>query len=135
MEKAHTTAGDALEHVRTVTQELHRAISDTLAKRSSATKAELDKLINQVKAADEAARSAMQTQQGTIKQQLTEAAERLDAARKHANEGLKSSGEAFHLSLTKALADVRASAQKMSEAVAARRSEHAAKQAPAKKAS
>jgi len=134
-QKADRAVGDALEHVRTAAQELHQAMSNTLAKRASATKADIENLLKQAKAADEAARSAMRTQQGAIKQKVTEAIEKLDTAQKHAAESLKSSGETFHASLTRALADVRGSVQKISEAVAAQRSERAAKQTPAKKAS
>jgi hypothetical protein len=73
--------------------------------------------------------------QAAIKQQLTQAIEKLDSAHKHAADSLKSSGEAFLASLSNALADARAAVQNTSEAIAARRSEQAAKQAPAKQAS
>ena len=46
----------------------------------------------------------------------------LEATQKHVAESLKSSGQSFQTSVQKALADARASAQKISEAVAAKRS-------------
>lgn len=131
--------GDALNGLRTATQELHRAISDTLAKRTSATKAEVESVIKKAKDAAESAKSAMNSRQETahaaIKQHLTQTFEKLDSAQKHAAEGLKSSGEAFQASLSKALADARAAVQNTSEAIAARRSEQVKQQEPVKRAS
>lgn len=37
--------GDALDHARSATQELHKAISSMLAKRASVTKTEVDGVI------------------------------------------------------------------------------------------
>ena len=139
MEKPQAAARDAVDNVRTATQELHKAISDTLAKRGSATKAQVDAVIKKAKDAAESARSAMNTRQGAAKQQLTEAVAKLEAVQKHAAESLKSSEEAVRKSgpgvgaavlgtagLIMALAAARDAVQKISEAVAARRSEHAA---------
>ena len=130
---------NALDHVRTATQELHRAISDTLAKRANATKAEVESVIKKAKDAADTAKSAMNARQEgaqtAIKQQLTQVIEKLDSAHKHAADSLKTSGEAFHASLSKALADARAAVQNTSEAIAARRSEQAGKNAPVKRAS
>lgn len=130
---------DALNGVRTATQELHRAISDTLAKRASATRADVESVLKKAKDAAESAKSAMnsgrETAHGAIKQQLTQIFDKLDSAQKHAADGLKNSGEAFQASLSKALADARAAVQNTSEAIAARRSEQVKRQAPVKRAS
>ncbi len=130
---------DALNHVRTATQELHRAISDSLAKRTTATKAEVEGVIKKAKDAAESAKSAMnarqETAQAAVKQQLAQAIERLDSAHKHVADSIKSSGEALQASLSKALADTRAAVQNTSEAIAARRSEQAGKQTPVQRAS
>jgi len=130
VKKPDAAVRDALDHVRTATQELHRAISETLAKRANATKAEVEGVIRKAKDAADSAKSTMrarqETAQGAVKQQLTQAIDKLEAVEKHASESLKSSGDAFHASLAKALADARASVQNVSEAVAARRSEKAA---------
>ena len=135
MEKPGTSRGDGLDRIRTATQELHQAISDTLTKHANASKAEVESLVEQAKAAADSARSTMRAQHGAAtKRQLTQAIDMLEAAEKHAAESLKSSGEAFHASLSKALADARISVQRISEAVAERRSEHT-KQAGASKTS
>ena len=129
---------DALDHVRTATQDLHRALSETLAKRSTATKTEVEGVIKKAKAAAESAKAAMQIREeaahASVKQQLTQTIDQLDSAQKHAADSLKSTGEGFQASLSKALADARAAVQNTTEAIAARRSEEA-KQATAKKAS
>jgi prophage DNA circulation protein len=137
-DKLETALGDALDQVRAGAQELHRAISDTLAKRASATKGEVEGLVEKAKEAAEAARSALAVkheEHALVKQPLTDAVKLLEAAQKQTAESLKSSGEAFHASLAKALADTRASAQRISEAVAARRSARAAKHSSVKHAS
>lgn len=141
MEKPETAVQDTLEEVRTAVQELHKAISSTLAKRGNATKAEVEGVIKKAKDATESAKSAMSSRHEAAKQQLAEVVAKLEAAQGHAAESLKSSGEAVRKAgpaigaaalgatgLIMALAVVRDSAQKISEAIAARRSEHAAKQ-------
>ncbi len=137
-QKAEATVRDALDHARTAAQEFHQAISGVLAKRPDAKKAEIEGAIQKAKTAAESIRSAMRAQFGAaqeqIKQRLTKAVDKLEASEKHAAESLKSSGEAFHTGLGKALADARASLQNISEAVAARRSANAAKH-PLKRAS
>jgi len=128
MEKKPDAA--ALDNIRTATQELHRAISGAIAKRTNATKAEVEGVIQKAKEAADSAKSTMRARQesaqSAVKQQLTNAIDNLQAAEKHASESLKNSGEAFHTSLAKALAGARASVQNVSEAVAARRAEKAA---------
>jgi len=139
LEKSEAAVRDALDHARTATQELHQTISRTLAKRASTSKAEVEGAIRKAKEAAESTRSAVGARQGTaqdeVKKQLMAAVGKLDAAEKHAAESFKSSGDAFHTALGKALADARSSVQDISEAVAAHRSEQAAKHAPVKQAS
>ena len=122
MEKMETNVKDALDHVRAATQELHGAISDAVAKRGGATKADLEAFGQKAKAVTESAKGSISTQQEAAKKYLTEAVTHLEATQKHVDESLKSSGQAFQTSVQKALADARASAQKVSEAVAAKRS-------------
>jgi hypothetical protein len=122
MGKMETNVKDALDHVRAATQELHGAISDAVAKRGGATKADLEALAQKAKAVTESAKGSIGTQQEAGKKHLTEAVTHLEATQKHVAESLKSSGQAFQTSAQKALADARASAQKVSEAVAAKRS-------------
>jgi gas vesicle protein len=61
------------------------------------------------------------------KKHLADAVTQLEATQKHVAEGLKTSGQAFQTSVKQAVADARASAQKVSEAVAAMRSANSPK--------
>jgi len=119
---ADSKVKDALDHVREATQQLHGAISDAVAKRGGATKADLETFAQKAKAVTESAKGSLNAQNEAVKKHLTEAVGKLEATQKHVAEGLKSSGEAFQTSIKQALADARASAQKVSEAVAAKRS-------------
>jgi hypothetical protein len=127
MGKMDTNVKDALDHVRASTQELHGAISDAAAKRGGAMKADLDALAQKAKAATESAKGSISTQKDAAKKHLADAVTHLEATEQHIGESLKSSGQAFQTSMQKALADARASAQKVSEAVAAKRSAISAK--------
>ncbi len=113
---------DALDHVREAAQELHGTISDAAAKHGGATKADLEAFAQKAKAVTESAKASLSAQQDPAKKHLAEAVTHLEETQKHAAEGLKSSGQAFQNSIKKALADARASVQKVSEAVAAKRS-------------
>jgi len=122
MGKMETNVKDALDHVRAATQELHGAISDAVAKRGGATKADLEVFAQKAKAVTESAKGSISTQHDAAKKHLAEAVTHLEATQKQVAESLKSSGQAFQTSVQKALAEARASAQKVSEAVAAKRS-------------
>jgi hypothetical protein len=127
MVKMDTNVKDTLDHVRATTQQLHGAISDAAAKRGGAMKADLEALAQKAKAATESAKGSISTQHDAAKKDLADAVTHLEATEKHVSESLKSSGQAFQTSIQKALADARASAQKVSEAVAAKRSAISAK--------
>jgi uncharacterized protein YqgV (UPF0045/DUF77 family) len=122
MGKMDTNVKGALDHIRAATQELHGAISDVVAKRGGATKADLEALAQKAKGVTESAKGSISTQHDAAKKHLADAVTNLEAMQKHVSEGVKSSGQAFQTSVQKALADARASAQKVSEAVAAKRS-------------
>jgi uncharacterized protein YjbJ (UPF0337 family) len=122
MGKMDTNVKDALDHIRGATQELHGAISDAAAKRGGATKADLEALVQKAKGVAESAKGSISTQHDAAKKHLSDAVTHLEATQKHVSEGLKSSGQTFQKSIKQALADARASAQKVSEAVAAKRS-------------
>ncbi len=123
-----TKVKDALGHVRTSLQELHRAISDAAAKQGGATKAQLEAFGQKAKAAAESLKANIATQNQAAKKHLTDAISHLEATQKHINESVKSSGKAVDESVRKAVADARASVQKVSEAIAAKRSAAATKQ-------
>jgi hypothetical protein len=63
----------------------------------------------------------MNNQKDDAKKHLADAVTRLETTQKHIGDSLKSSGQTFQTSVQKVLADARASAQKVSEAVAAKR--------------
>ena len=117
-----TKVKDVLDHVRAATQELHGAISDAAAKRGGATKADLETLAQKAKAVTESAKDSLNAQNEAAKKHLAEGVAKLEATQKHVAEGLKSSGQAFQTSVKQALTSARAAAQKVSEAVAAKRS-------------
>jgi hypothetical protein len=122
MGKIETNVKDSLDHIRAATQELHGAISDAAAKRGGATQADLEALAQKAKAVTESAKGSINTQRDAAKKHLADGVTHLEATQKHVAESLKSSGQTFQTSVQKALADARASAQKISEAVAAKRS-------------
>ena len=122
MGKIETNVKDALDHVRAATQELHGAISDAAAKRGGATKADLEALAQKAKAVTESAKGSISSQRDAAKKHLADGVTHLEATQKHVAESLKSTGQSLQTSVQKALADARASAQKISEAVAAKRS-------------
>ncbi|SRR5271166_1210241 len=124
-----TKVKDALDHVRASAQELDGAISDAVAKHNAATKGDLEALAQKTKTVTESVKSSLSVQHDTDKKNLTEAAAHLDATQKHINEAMKTSGKAVEDSIAKALAEARASVEKVSEAVAARRAADSAKKA------
>ena len=127
MDKADKRVRDSLDQVRSSAQELYGAISDTLAKRSSATSADVLKLADKAQQSAEQARSAARQRydaaEPEIQQRLSAAAARLDNAQSHAAESLTKSGKDLRNSLSKALGEARASALHVSEAIAAKRSQ------------
>jgi hypothetical protein len=127
--KTDTKVKDALDHVRSAMQELHGAIHEDAAKREGATKADLEAFAQKAKAATKTLKDSIGSQNQAVKKQLTDAASHLDATQKHIGEALKSSGEKFQTSVRKAAADTRASLQKVSEAIAAKRSAASTKKA------
>jgi len=113
---------DVLDDVRAAAQELHGAISDAAAKHGGAAKADLEAASQKAKALAESVKGAVDAHHDATKKHLADAVTHLEATQKHAAEGLRSSGQAFQSSLKQALADARASVQRISEAVAAKRS-------------
>jgi len=74
---------------------------------------------------------SMAVQNQAAKKQLSDAVTYLEAARKHAADGVKTSGKEFQTSVRQTIADARAAVQKVSEAVAAKRTADSTQ--PAKK--
>ena len=117
-----TKVKESLDHVRASAQELHGAISDAAAKRGGAVKADLEAIPLKAKALNESIKGCIGGQSEATKKSLKEALTYLESVQKHLAESLKSTGKAFQTSVRQAQADARASVQKVSEAVAAKRS-------------
>jgi hypothetical protein len=117
-----TKVKDAVDQVRVATQELHKALSDAAAKRGGAVKADLQTVPKMAKAAIDSIKGSMAGQNETAKKNLADAVTYLEATGKHAAEGAKSSGKELQTAVRQSIADARAAAQKVSEAVAAKRS-------------
>jgi hypothetical protein len=115
----------APDHIRAAAQELHQAISDAAAKGGGAIQAELEAISRKATALTESIRISGAEQSEAAKPHLAKAATHLEATRKHAAEGLKSSGHAFEASIQQILVDMRGFAQEVSQAVAAARSANA----------
>jgi hypothetical protein len=73
IQKPDAAVRDALGHARAATQEFHRAISGTLAKRADAKKAEIEGAIQKAKTAAQSIRSAMRAQHGAAQEQIKSA--------------------------------------------------------------
>ncbi len=124
-----TKVKDALDRVRAATQELHAAISDAAAKQGAATKADLEGFAQKAKAAAESVKASMAAQHEAAKKHLKEALTHIEATQKHIAEGLKSSGQALQTSIRQTAAEARASVEKVTEAIAAKRSAESKKKA------
>jgi hypothetical protein len=116
-----------LEHVRAAAQALHGAISDAAARHSGAVKADLEAVGQTAMAVMESVKASIGVQTGVTKKYLHEAVADLETLQKHAAEAVKDSGQAFQTSIRRTLADARASVQKVSEAVAAKRAAESTK--------
>ena len=122
-----TKITNALDHVRTATQELHGAISDAAAKRGGAIKADFEAIPQMTKAVTESLKGSLAAQNEAAKKNSADAIKYLEATQKNIADAMKSSGQSFQTSIRKGLADARAAAQKVSEAVAATRSAESTK--------
>jgi hypothetical protein len=105
-----------LDKVRTAAQALDGAMSDAAAKTGGAIKADIEDAEKKAKAVTESVKASIGAQNEATKKHLREAVTDLEAMH------LKASGQAFQAAIRQTLADARASVQKVSEAVAAKRS-------------
>ena len=119
---AGTVVKEAIDHLRSSAQELHKSISDAAAKRSGATKADIAALTEKAKSVAQSAKASINAEQGKVAKQLTNAASHLEATKATLSQSVKATGTAFDSAVKKVLAEARASVQKISEAVAEKRS-------------
>ena len=116
-----------LDQIRATAQKLHAAISDAAAKRGGAIKADLEAVGQKAKSVTDSVKATIGAQNDATKKRLQEAVADLEAMQRHNADALKNSGQAFQASVRQTLADARASVQKVSEAVAAKRSAESTK--------
>ena len=116
-----TQVKDAVDQVRSATQQLHKAISDAASKRGGAAKADLQAVPQMAKAAIDSIKGSMPAQNEVAKKRLAEAVTYLEATGTHAADGVETSGKEFQTAVRQTISDARAAAQKVSEAVAAKR--------------
>jgi len=116
-----TQVKDAVDHARAAAQELHKAITDAAARRGGAAKADLEAVPQKAKAAIDSIKSSSAAQNEVTKKRLAEAVTYLEATGRHAADGVKSSGKEFQTAVRQTITDARAAVQKVSEAVAAKR--------------
>jgi len=116
-----------LSQVRAAAQQLHAAISDVAAKQGGAVKADIEAVGQKANAVRESLKASMKAQDEATKKHLNGAVAALEEMQKHAAEAARSSGKELQASIRKTVADARASAQKVSEAVAAQRSAQSSK--------
>ncbi len=112
---------DALAQARAAAQELHRALSDAAARKTGAVKADLDAIPQQARALAASLAKSLDSEGDAAKRHLVVAVTHLESLEKHAAECLRSSGQTFETSVRQAVADARASVQKVSEALAEQR--------------
>ena len=125
----NTEVTDAVDQVRSATQQLHKAISDAAAKRGGAVRADLEAVPQMAKAAVDSIRGSFAAQNEAVRKHLAEAVTYLEATGKHAADGVRSSGKEFQTAVRQTIADARAAAQKVSDAVAANRTAGSAQSA------
>lgn len=122
-----TKVQDAIDSLRSAAQDLHRQITEAVAKRSDATKTDLAALAEKTKSVTQSAKASIDTQQGNVAKHLTDAVKHLEATQANLSDSLKATGTALDTSIKKVLAEARASVQKVSEAVAEKRAANSAK--------
>ena len=120
--EAQTKIKDALDHGRAAAQELHGALSDAVGIGSKAMKSDLEALAHKATAIADSIGSSLEAQADATKTGIGEAVAYLQGAAQHTAQAVKSSGHDAERSIRQAIGDARAALQKISEAVAEKRS-------------
>jgi hypothetical protein len=84
-------------------------------------KADLQAILPKAKAVAASLKESLGAQNEAIKKHLVDAVQHVEATQKHVAESLKATGHAVEASVRQAVADAHAAVQKISEAVAAKR--------------
>lgn len=117
-----TKVKDALGHGRAAAQELHDALSNAVGMGGEAIKDDLEALAHKAKAIAGSIGDSLEAQSDATKKGIGEAVAHLQAAATHTAQALKDSGHDADVSIRRAIGDARAAVQKISEAVAVKRS-------------
>jgi hypothetical protein len=118
---------DAVDSLRSAAQELNKEISDAAAKKSGATKADFAALAEKAKGVAQSAKASMDSQHANVTNHMKDAVKHLEATQASLADSMKAHGAALDTSVKKVIAEARASVQKISEAVAAKRAANSAK--------
>jgi hypothetical protein len=113
---------DALDHARAAAQELHGALTDPAAKRGAAINADLEAIAVLARSLAESMRYLLGAETAATRRFLSEALAYLEATETHAADALTNTGHAAESSIHRAISEARACVQKISEAVAEKRS-------------
>ena len=117
-----STLKQALDEARAAAQDLHGALSDAVARRGGAIKADLEPIPLQATAIAEQLQHALGAPGKVDNAAFDRAIAHLEATSAHVAKALKSSGKVAETAVRHALADARTSVQSLSEAVAVNRS-------------
>jgi hypothetical protein len=120
-EKQKSKRDDSLDRVRASAQELHRAITDATAKCGDAMKETMESILPKAKAVTGSVKELLALESGEVKKHLAEAVSHLEAMQKHVAESLKTKGNELQASVRHAVLDAHAAVQKVSDALAAKR--------------
>ncbi|WP_298166433.1 hypothetical protein [Novosphingobium sp.] len=120
--KPHTKIKDALDHGRAAAQELHSALSDAVRNGGETIKGDLEGLVLEAKAIAVSMGGSLEAQSAAAKKAIDEAVVSLEATATHTAQATKSSGHDAERSIQQAISDARGAVQKISEAVAEKRS-------------
>jgi hypothetical protein len=131
IDQADVRVRDALDHARAAAQDLHAALTDAVARRGGAVRADFEALPLKARAIAEQVGHSLEIENIIARHALGEALTLLDATHNDIAGALKTSGQATEALIRQAIADARKSVDKISEAVAARRA-HTAPHAQAK---
>lgn len=117
-EAPRASVKDALRHAHEAAQELHGALSAAAARRGGASQDDLEAIPLKTKQIVDAIKGALAAQDASTRRSLGEAVTYLDGAAKHAAAAVKSSGLVAEHLVQRAIADARASVQKLSQVFA-----------------
>jgi ElaB/YqjD/DUF883 family membrane-anchored ribosome-binding protein len=119
--KTKSKPTDPLDGIRSAVQQLNGAISDALAIRGEKATEEMHAISQKTKAVVSSLQDSFAGQGEAIKTLLGEAKTFAESTEKQIAAGLKSTGREAETSFRQALGNARAAAQKISEAVATKR--------------